>query len=77
MHILSAPPLLPQVLLDKGVQEGKILFLCLIAAPEGIHKVRDRGAGKGGHRGGDCAAAADGMWPALSAAARLQGPYRP
>jgi uridine kinase len=26
-----------QVLLDKGVQEGKILFLTLIAAPEGIH----------------------------------------
>lgn len=28
-----------QVLLDKGVQESKILFLTLIAAPEGIHTV--------------------------------------
>ena len=28
-----------QVLLDKGVDEGKILFLSLIAAPEGIHKI--------------------------------------
>ena len=28
-----------QVLLDKGVQEGKILFLSLIAAPEGVHKI--------------------------------------
>ena len=28
-----------QVLLSKGVEEGKILFLSLIAAPEGIHKI--------------------------------------
>ncbi|GAB4817832.1 hypothetical protein N2152v2_004878 [Parachlorella kessleri] len=28
-----------RVLLDKGVDEGKILFLSLIAAPEGIHRV--------------------------------------
>ncbi len=28
-----------QVLLDKGVEESKILYLCIIAAPEGIHKV--------------------------------------
>lgn len=28
-----------QVLLDKGVEEGKILFLSLIAAPEGVHKI--------------------------------------
>jgi len=28
-----------KVLLDRGVAEGKILFLCIIAAPEGIHKV--------------------------------------
>jgi uridine kinase len=28
-----------QVLLDKGVEEGKILFLTLIAAPEGIRRV--------------------------------------
>ena len=34
------PPLLcMQILLDKGVQESKIIFLCIIAAPEGIHKV--------------------------------------
>ena len=28
-----------QVVLSKGVDEGKILFLSLIAAPEGIHMV--------------------------------------
>ena len=28
-----------QVLLEKGVQQGHILFLTLIAAPEGIHRV--------------------------------------
>eukprot|EP00887_Chlorella_sp_A99_P005349 scaffold1.g5349.t1 len=28
-----------QVLLEKGVEEGKILFLTLIAAPEGIHRI--------------------------------------
>ncbi|KXZ55679.1 hypothetical protein GPECTOR_2g1229 [Gonium pectorale] len=28
-----------QVLLDKGVEESKILFLCIIAAPPGIHRV--------------------------------------
>ena len=28
-----------QVLLDKGVDEGKILFLSIIAAPEGVHKI--------------------------------------
>lgn len=28
-----------QVLLAKGVEEGKILFLSLIAAPEGVHKI--------------------------------------
>ena len=30
---------LVQVLLSKGVEEGKILFLSLIAAPEGIHRI--------------------------------------
>lgn len=29
-------------MLDKGVQEGKILFLSIVAAPEGIHKVCQR-----------------------------------
>ena len=28
-----------QILLEKGVREDKILFLSLIAAPEGIHKI--------------------------------------
>lgn len=28
-----------QVLLGKGVDESKILFLTLVAAPEGIHRV--------------------------------------
>ena len=28
-----------QILLEKGVKEDKILFLSLIAAPEGIHKI--------------------------------------
>ncbi len=28
-----------QVLLDAGVKEEKIMMLCLVAAPEGIHKV--------------------------------------
>ena len=28
-----------QVLLSKGVEESKILFLSLIAAPEGIHRL--------------------------------------
>jgi uridine kinase len=28
-----------QVLLDKGVEEGRILFLSLIAAPEGVHRL--------------------------------------
>ena len=28
-----------QVLLSKGVEESKILFLSLIAAPEGIHRI--------------------------------------
>ena len=27
------------MLLSKGVEEGKILFLTLIAAPEGIHRI--------------------------------------
>ena len=27
------------MLLSKGVEEGKILFLSLIAAPEGIHRI--------------------------------------
>lgn len=27
------------MLLDKGVEEGKILFLSIIAAPEGVHKI--------------------------------------
>ena len=27
------------MLLNKGVDEGKILFLSLIAAPEGVHKI--------------------------------------
>lgn len=29
----------PQVLIDHGVEEHKILFLCIMAAPDGIHKV--------------------------------------
>lgn len=28
-----------QVLLDRGVDEAKIMMLCIIAAPEGVHKV--------------------------------------
>jgi len=28
-----------QVVLEKGVDEGRILFLTLIAAPEGIHRI--------------------------------------
>ena len=32
----------PQVLLDKGVKEERILFLSLIAAPEGVQKVCSR-----------------------------------
>ena len=28
-----------QVILGKGVDEGRILFLTLIAAPEGIHRI--------------------------------------
>ena len=43
---MAAVPCL-QILLEKGVKEDKILFLSLIAAPEGIHKicaeVRQRG----------------------------------
>ncbi len=31
-----------QVLLSKGVEEGRILFLTLIAAPEGIHNICQR-----------------------------------
>jgi hypothetical protein len=31
--------IISQVLLKKGVEESKILFLTLIAAPEGIHRV--------------------------------------
>lgn len=31
-----------QVLLNKGVQESKILFLTLIAAPEGLHNICTR-----------------------------------
>ncbi|KAL3148873.1 Uridine kinase-like protein 1, chloroplastic [Trebouxia sp. C0010 RCD-2024] len=47
-HVLLMDPILAtgnsaaraiQVLLDKGVEEGKILFLSLIAAPEGVHKI--------------------------------------
>jgi hypothetical protein len=36
-----APPL-AQVLLSKGVAEANILFICLIAAPEGITKLCSR-----------------------------------
>ena len=35
----AACPVRAQVVLSKGVCEGKILFLSLIAAPEGIHTV--------------------------------------
>lgn len=35
----SNPMFTLQVLLSKGVEEGKILFLSLIAAPEGIHRI--------------------------------------
>jgi uridine kinase len=47
-HVLLMDPILGsgtsasraiRVLLDKGVDEGRILFLTLIAAPEGIHRV--------------------------------------
>ncbi|KAL3148876.1 hypothetical protein ABBQ32_001746 [Trebouxia sp. C0010 RCD-2024] len=47
-HVLLMDPILAtgnsagraiQVLLSKGVEEGKILFLSLIAAPEGIHRI--------------------------------------
>jgi uridine kinase len=47
-HVMLMDPILAtgnsaaraiQVLLEKGVDEGKILFLTLIAAPEGIHKI--------------------------------------
>eukprot|EP00884_Botryococcus_braunii_P007954 jgi/Botrbrau1/1715/Bobra.116_2s0057.1 len=47
-HVLLMDPILAtgnsaaravEVLLAKGVEEGKILFLSLIAAPEGIHKI--------------------------------------
>ncbi len=34
---ISHPTL--QVLLDKGVEESKILFLTVIAAPEGIRRI--------------------------------------
>ena len=34
LHSLSM-----QVILGKGVDEGRILFLTLIAAPEGIHRI--------------------------------------
>ncbi len=39
VNVLYVVALCAQVLLSKGVQESKILFLCLIAAPAGIHKV--------------------------------------
>lgn len=35
----SLPPAPPQVLLSKGVQENKILFLSLIMAPEAVHRL--------------------------------------
>lgn len=38
---------LAQVLLGRGVQESKILFLCLIAAPSGIIAVGDGWGGVG------------------------------
>ena len=47
-HVLLMDPILGsgnsasraiRVLLDRGVDEGRILFLTLIAAPEGIHRV--------------------------------------
>lgn len=47
-HVLLMDPILAtgnsaatavQVLLDKGVSEGRILFLTLIAAPEGVRRV--------------------------------------
>ena len=47
-HVLLMDPILGsgnsasraiKVLLDRGVDEGRILFLTLIAAPEGIHRV--------------------------------------
>lgn len=36
------PPSLSQALLEKGVHEDRILFLCIIAAPEGIRRVCDQ-----------------------------------
>lgn len=44
--MLPPPPLLSQVLLSHGVKEDHILFLCLMAAPEGIIKVRKGGGVK-------------------------------
>ncbi|KAK9820274.1 hypothetical protein WJX72_008479 [[Myrmecia] bisecta] len=47
-HVLLMDPILAtgnsaaraiQILLERGVQEGRILFLSLVAAPEGVHKV--------------------------------------
>jgi uridine kinase len=47
-HVLLMDPILAtgnsaatavQVLLDKGVCEGRILFLTLVAAPEGVRRV--------------------------------------
>ena len=39
LPVPCAPPLLPQVLLEKGVDESRILFLTVIAAPEGIRRI--------------------------------------
>lgn len=39
MVACSAPLSPVQVLLENGVEEGKILFLTVIAAPEGIRRV--------------------------------------
>ena len=38
-RILHIPAMVTQVLLDKGVLESRIVFLSLIAAPEGIHRI--------------------------------------
>ena len=49
MRTIAVVPCL-QILLEKGVKENKILFLSLIAAPEGIHKICAEVRQPGWHR---------------------------
>lgn len=46
-------PCLQQCLLSKGVQQHKIVFLSIIAAPEGIHQVSFLTANQRGGEGGE------------------------